>query len=50
MVRQLEPLDDGDELLFRQVHPSFIRDGRPSGQAFRPTKKDDGSCPSLARP
>jgi hypothetical protein len=29
-----------DELLFRQVHPSFIRDGRVSSQAFRPTPKD----------
>ena len=48
MVRQLEPLDDGDELLFRQVDQSFIRDGRPSGQAFRPTKKDDGKL-SVAR-
>jgi hypothetical protein len=36
------PLEDLNELLFRQVHPSFIRDGRPSSQAFRPTAKDDG--------
>lgn len=33
-------LTDPDELLFRQVHPSFIRDGRVSSQAFRPTPKD----------
>lgn len=37
-----------DELLFRQVHPSFLRDGRPSSQAFRPTPKDEGKL-SVAR-
>jgi len=41
-------LDDAGELLFRQIHPSFVRDGRPSSQAFRPTKKDDGKL-SVAR-
>lgn len=30
------------ELLHRQVHPAFLRDGRPSSQAFAPTAKDDG--------
>jgi hypothetical protein len=35
------PLSDYDELLHRQVHPSWIRDGRITSQAFRPTKKDD---------
>jgi hypothetical protein len=30
-----------ETLLLRQVHPSFVQDGRPSSQAFRPTKKDD---------
>jgi hypothetical protein len=39
---------DSDELLYRQVHPSFVRDGRPSSQAFRPTPKDDGQL-SVAR-
>lgn len=34
-------LKDPEEQLFRQVHPNFVRDGRPSGQAFRPTKKDE---------
>jgi len=29
-----------DELLFRQVHPTFIHNGRVSSQAFRPTPKD----------
>jgi hypothetical protein len=41
-------LDDDGELLFRQVHPSFVRDGRPSSQAFRPTPKDAGKL-SVAR-
>jgi hypothetical protein len=36
------PLSDLEELLFRQVHPSFVRDGRPSSQACRPTLKDAG--------
>lgn len=44
----IEALSDTNELLFRQVHPSFVRDGRPTGQAFRPTKKDDGRL-SVAR-
>ncbi len=34
-------LTDSHEELLRQVHPSFLRDGRPSSQAFRPTKKDE---------
>ncbi|MBK7581089.1 MAG: hypothetical protein IPI67_12855 [Myxococcales bacterium] len=33
-------LDDAAELLFRQVNPGFIRDGRVGSQAFRPTPKD----------
>jgi hypothetical protein len=36
-----EALADAAELLYRQVHPSFVRDGRPSSQAFRPTPKDE---------
>lgn len=35
-----EELEDAEELLFRQVHPSFVRDGRVGSQAFRPTPKD----------
>ncbi len=35
-------LSDSDELLHRQVHPSFLRDGRPTSQAFGPTPKDEG--------
>jgi hypothetical protein len=41
-------LGDADELLFRQVHPAWVRDGRPSSQAFRPTAKDNGQL-SVAR-
>ena len=47
-MARLESLSDGEELLFRQVHPSFVRDGRPSSQAFRPMPKDDGKL-SVAR-
>lgn len=32
---------DRKELLFRQVHPSFIQAGRVTSQAFRPTPKDE---------
>jgi len=42
-LRQTEDggaLAEDDELLFRQVHPSFVRDGRVGSQAFRPTPKD----------
>jgi len=38
--RMAPSLIDEDELLFRQVHPSFVRDGRVGSQAFRPTPKD----------
>jgi hypothetical protein len=36
------PLDDGEEPLYRQVHPSWVQDGVPSSLAFKPTKKDAG--------
>jgi len=36
-----ELLEDVDELLHRQVHPSFLQKGRISSQAFRPTPKDE---------
>lgn len=36
------PLTDGDELLHRQVHPSFLQQGPVGSQAFRPTTKDQG--------
>jgi hypothetical protein len=35
-------LQDPEELLYRQVHPSWIQAGRPTSQAFRPTSKDEG--------
>ena len=28
-------------LLYRQIHPSFIQNDRPTSQAFRPTPKDE---------
>ena len=47
---QAEPerLTDKAELLFRQVHPNWLKDGQPSSQAFKPTPKDDGKL-SAAR-
>jgi hypothetical protein len=36
----MSSFDEKDELLLRQVHPSFIQDGRVTSQAFRPTPKD----------
>jgi hypothetical protein len=30
-----------DTLLLRQIHPSFIQEGRVTSQAFRPTPKDE---------
>lgn len=32
---------DSDTLLLRQIHPSFVQNGRPTSQAFRPTPKDE---------
>lgn len=29
-----------ETLLLRQIHPSFVQDGRVTSQAFRPTPKD----------
>lgn len=28
-------------LLLRQIHPTFVQQGRPTSQAFRPTPKDE---------
>jgi hypothetical protein len=39
-MTHLTRLTDTTEMLYRQVHPSWVRDGRPSSQAFTPTKKD----------
>ena len=35
-------LADGNELLFRQIHPSFMQNGSPTSQAFMPIPKDKG--------
>lgn len=32
---------ESETLLLRQIHPSFVQDGRPTSQAFRPTSKDE---------
>ena len=37
-----EELNDNDEVLFRQIHPSFMDGDRPSSQPFSPTAKDEG--------
>ena len=34
-----EPLSGGT-LLLRQINPSWLRNGRPTSQAFKPTRKD----------
>lgn len=41
-------LEDVGELLYRQVHPTWVEDGVPSSQAFKPTTKDKGKL-SIAR-
>jgi len=33
---------NADTVLFRQVHPSFVQDGRITSQVFEPTPKDEG--------
>lgn len=35
-------LTEDRELVWRQIHPSFVHDGRVSSQAFTPTPKDAG--------
>lgn len=36
-----DPLSEDTEVLFRQVHPSFIQNDQPSSQPFAPTLKDN---------
>ena len=37
-----EALADAGEVLFRQIHPTFVEeDGEPSSQPFMPSKKDN---------
>lgn len=30
-----------ETLLYRQIHPNFVQNGRPTSQAFRPTPRDE---------
>ena len=32
---------NSDTLLYRMVHPSWMRDGIPTSQTFKPTRKDN---------
>ena len=32
---------DSETKLLRQIHPTFVQNGRPTSQAFRPTPKDE---------
>lgn len=34
-------LVDGQEVLFRQIHPDLVQDGEPSSSSFRPKEADD---------
>jgi hypothetical protein len=36
-----DKIKDDSEILFRQIHPSFLQDGQPSSQPFCPTAKDE---------
>lgn len=33
---------DDTEILYRQVHPNLVAEGRPSSRAFQPNSGDDG--------
>lgn len=37
-----DKLSEKDEVLYRQIHPTFVQDGVPTSQSFVPTPKDDG--------
>jgi hypothetical protein len=36
-----QPLDDGEEVLFRQIHPNFYDNDFPSSESFAPSRKDN---------
>lgn len=36
-----QPLDDSEEILFRQIHPNFYDNSYPGSGQFAPTPKDD---------
>ncbi len=38
----MKKIDDPYEVQFRQAHPAWVEDGRPTRQIFLPTKKDAG--------
>lgn len=38
---QVKEIGPSDELLWRQIHPSWVTDGRATSQAFKPTPKDN---------
>ena len=37
----MKPIDDKNEVQFRQVHPNWVEEGEPSRLAFIPTTKDE---------
>lgn len=37
----LLPLDDSEEILFRQIHPNFYDNNHPASPQFAPTAKDE---------
>ncbi|MDP9411694.1 MAG: hypothetical protein M3P70_14610 [Actinomycetota bacterium] len=41
-------VEEPDELLWRQVHPTWVEDGIPTSQAFKPATADEDK-PSVAR-
>lgn len=34
-------INNGEEILFRQIHPSCIQDGEPASDRFRPSERDE---------
>jgi hypothetical protein len=36
-----QPIDDSEEVLFRQIHPNFYDNSYPGSGQFAPTAKDD---------
>lgn len=37
-----KPLVDADEVLFRQIHPTFLHNGEPASDRFKPYPNDHG--------
>ena len=40
---------NSDEILMRQIHPTFIQDGRITSSVFEPMKKDKGHLSCTAK-